>query len=234
LVLAMQALAELESACGEPELAARWTRRARQLSAALVRYLWDEQKAVMWDDLAHTTASQHSIAMAVLAGVLSPEQSARAAESMASDASLLQARPYFLHYVFDAFTRVGRIDRVFAGLQPWRSFIAQGLRTTPEHFENGRSDCHAWSAHPAYHVVASVLGIRPAGFGFSAVTIRPQLGDLTEASGQVAHPKGIIRVQLHHHAGRLTGQIDLPADVTGTLQYGDGHRELKSGPNVLS
>jgi hypothetical protein len=234
LVLALQALAELESAGGEPELAARWTRWAGQLSAALVRHFWDDQRAVMWDDLAHTTASQHSIALAILAGVLSPEQAARAAESMATDRSLLQARPYFLHYVFDAFTRVGRIDRVFAGLQPWRNFVAQGLRTTPEHFEDGRSDCHGWSAHPAYHVVASVLGVRPAGFSCSRVIIRPQLGELTEAAGQLAHPKGILHVQLQQRAGQLTGQIDLPDGVTGVFQHADDHRELRSGINVLT
>ena len=233
LVLALQSLAELETACGEPELAARYTRWAVQLSDAILRHLWDDSRGVFWDDLAHTTASQHMIAMAILAGLLSPEQSARAAEAMASDGSLMQARPYFLHYLFDAFTRVGRIDRFFASLEPWRNFVAQGLRTTPEHFEDGRSDCHAWSAHPAYHVMTSVLGIRPAAFGFARVSITPQLGELTEASGEMPHPKGVVRVQLKQRDGRLSGEIELPAGVTGTLHLGQTQRELHAGLQKL-
>jgi alpha-L-rhamnosidase len=153
---------------------------------------------------------------------------------MAADASLLQARPYFLHYVFDAFTRVGRIDRFFASLQPWRNFVAQGLRTTPEHFEDGRSDCHAWSAHPAYHVMTSVLGIRPAGFGFNRVVIRPQLGELTEATGEMIHPRGTIRVQLRKRDSRLTADIDLPDGLTGTFHDGQIHRHLTSGGQSIS
>ncbi len=229
VVLALQALAELESACGEPELSARYRRWSLQLSTALRERFWDEGRGLMWDNLDRTASSQHSQALAILAGVLSPEQSARAADAMHGDRTLVQARPYFLHYVFEAFTKLRRIEPFFAGLQPWRNFVDQGLKTTPEHFEDGRSDCHAWSAHPAFHVMTSVLGIRPATFGFEKVMVRPQLGQLTKASGEMIHPKGVIRVELHRQGDRLTGKVELPPGVTGTFHDGVLSQPLHSG-----
>ena len=229
LVLALQALAELELICGEPELSARYQRWSRQLSTALHERLWDEGRGMMWDDVNCTSASQHSQAMAILAGVLSPEESIRAAGAMQSDGALLQARPYFLHYVFEAFKKLGRIEPFSTGLEPWRKFVAQGLKTTPEHFEDGRSDCHAWSAHPMFHVMTSVLGIRPVSFGFEQLIIRPQLGELSEASGEMIHPKGVVRVQLQRHGDRLTGEVELPDGVTGIFQDGAFSQPLHGG-----
>jgi alpha-L-rhamnosidase len=229
LVLALRALAELEKACGEPELRARYTRRASELSDTIVRRFWDDDRGVLWDDLGRTTASQHAQCLAILADVLPPPLSARAAAAMETDPTLLQARPYFLHYLFEAYARLGRIDRFFAGLQPWRRFLELGLKTTPEHFEDGRSDCHAWSAHPAFHVLASVLGIRPAGVGFTRVTIRPQLGELTEASGEMPHPRGLIRVSLRRDGETLQGEIELPEGLFGSFEHAGQLRALKPG-----
>ena len=58
-------------------------------------------------------------------------------------------------------------------LEPWRGMLAMGLTTVPETPEPTRSDSHAWSAHPNYGLLATVLGVRPAEPGFRSVRIAP-------------------------------------------------------------
>ena len=60
----------------------------------------------------------------------------------------------------------------------------------------GRSHCHGWSAGPANLLPAKILGVTPAAPGYREVTIRPQLGDLAWAEGEIPTPHGIIRVKL--------------------------------------
>jgi hypothetical protein len=101
-----------------------------------------------------------------------------------------------------------------------------GLTTTPEQPEPTRSDSHAWSAHPNYGLLATVLGIRPAEPGFRSVHIQPALGDLEFAEGVMPHEKGLIEVQLHRSAaGGIRAQITLPVGLTGTFEW-EGHQTL--------
>ena len=73
--------------------------------------------------------------------------------------------------MFETYAQLGRIDALFERLSLWFELPAQGFTTTPEMPEPTRSDCHAWGAHPLYHMFASLLGIRPAAPGFRSVTI---------------------------------------------------------------
>jgi hypothetical protein len=63
------------------------------------------------------------------------------------------------------------------------------------------SRCHGWSGSVCMLLPRYVLGVRPAGPGFSAVTIRPQLGDLDWATGRVPTPRGDIRIEMDAKAG---------------------------------
>ena len=106
-----------------------------------------------------------------------------------------------------------------------------GFKTTVELPEPSRSDCHAWGAHPVYHTFASVLGIRPDGFGFHAVRIEPQLGPMPWGKGTIPHPNGSISVAIERAGGRHRGVINLPPGVNGTFVEGSQVRELHPGEN---
>lgn len=229
LLLTLQTLATLETYAGEPELAAHFARHASALSRAIMTHFWDDVRGLVWDDLARTTASQHGQCLALLAGALDASQSARALDAIIHDSSLLQARPYFLHYIFDTYARHGRVDQFFAALQPWYAFLQDGMKTTPEHFQDGRSDCHAWSAHPAYHFLTTVAGIRPAAPGFAEVAIRPQLGSLTSVRGRLAHPRGFITLDVTPRRA----VIELPDGVEGFFVMGRTDRRLTPGSQTI-
>ena len=69
---------------------------------------------------------------------------------------------------------------------------------------------------------AKILGVTPTAPGYREVSIRPALGDLTWAKGEVPTPHGQIRVNL---TSPTTGEITLPGGITGMLHLA-GHPPL--------
>jgi hypothetical protein len=122
---------------------------------------------------------------------------------------------------------------VLSRLDLWHSLVQNGLRTTIEMPEPTRSDCHAWGAHPYFHFLTTILGIRPAEFGFRHVRIAPNLGLLTQASGVMVHPSGEIRVAFTRNEAHLTAEVVLPEGLNGSLDWGGKVLPLKSGAQTL-
>lgn len=107
------------------------------------------------------------------------------------------------------------------------------MTTQLEMPEPSRSDCHAWGAHPLYHYFATILGIRPAGFGFQTVAITPQLGPLASAEGSLVHPRGTISMEVHRQDDQLHGEITLLADLTGMLHLPGRTMPLDAGSSIF-
>ena len=113
---------------------------------------------------------------------------------------------YFRFYLFRAMKKVGIGRRVhpsarILGGRCWRS----GLTTWAENPEPTRSDCHAWSAHPNFDLLATVAGIEPAAPGFAEVLIRPHLGPLQHVTATLPHPLGDITVAYQRKRTKLGG-----------------------------
>jgi alpha-L-rhamnosidase len=229
LALVLSQMAELEAAVGEPEMALRAHRLAEDLAAAIQHAFWDEERGLFADDRAHSRWSEHSQCLAILSGQLPPEQQDRVAQGLLSAPDLERTTIYFTHYLFETFTKIGRPDALLKRLELWYELETLGLKTTVEMPEPTRSDCHAWGAHPVYHYFASLLGIRPASFGFETVRIAPQLGTLTHAKGVLAHPKGDIEVGLHLEESGLVGHVILPEGLTGEFHYAGEQLSLQAG-----
>jgi alpha-L-rhamnosidase len=215
--------AELEDAHHEPELAARWRRLADELSAACRETFFDAGRGLFADDVEKTSFSEHAQCLAILGGTTSDP---RVTEGLLTAPDLHRTTIYFSHYLFETFTKVGRVDKLLDRLSLWFDHMTNGLKTTIEMPEPTRSDCHAWGAHPVFHYYASLLGIRPASPGFKTVEIRPQLGTLAWAKGTMVHPAGSITVDVKQAEGRLTGQVILPPGVSGTLRVNGTTRPL--------
>jgi hypothetical protein len=226
--------AELESICGEPELAALQSRRVNELSSAIDKNFWCDQRGMLADDLAHTAWSEHTQCMAILGDLLPTEKLARCASGLLEAPDLARCTVYFQHYLFETFAKLGRIDRLIEHMGLWFDLKAQGFKTVIEAPEPSRSDCHAWGAHPMFHYLATICGIRPASPGMDRVEIRPQLGPLTWARGSLPHPRGgEIAVDLRREGDQIVGTIDLPAGAIGQFIDGEHRRELKGGPNSV-
>lgn len=234
LVLALGQWAELEDWHGEPELATRARRWQRTVAAAIEAAFWDPVRGLYAEDRSRRCFSEHAQILALLSGVLSPEKASALGGRLITDPNLARTSAYFSHYLFEVYGRLGRTDLLLERLKQWHESAGHGLVTTPEAFGGeGRSDCHAWSAHPLFHRLATVLGVRPAAPAFARVRIAPQLGPLESASGAVAHPAGPIQVTVRKSVAGLSAAVELPPGLSGELVWNGSTKLLHPGEQRL-
>jgi alpha-L-rhamnosidase len=237
-ILVLRQAAQLEEWHGESEMAARWNRLADECEASTHKAFWSEERGLFADDLKHQHSCEHVQCLALLQNEyshsLSVEQKNRIAQGLLNDEGLARTTIYFSHYLFETYRLLGRMDKFFERMELWFGLAAQGLKTTIEHPEPTRSDCHAWGAHPMYHSFASLLGIRPAAPGFSRVEIAPQLGTLQNARGTMIHPQGEICVDVSTHNDAMIAKIALPPNVCGEFVWKNQRVKLHGGAQEIA
>lgn len=234
-LLALGWAEDLERAMDEPELAARWRRLRLSVAPAIEAVFWDPARSAWADDRAHQSFSQHAQALAALCPDLDAAKRRQGLARIGSDATLAPSSLYFLHYLIEAWASQGDERSIVDALAFWTVLPEQGFCTLPEAPEPSRSDCHAWSAHPLFHVAATIAGIRPAAPGFSEVRIAPCLGIIPGVSVRMPHPSGgWVAAELSATAGRLSGTITLPAGVSGTLVWAGTTTALHPGANAIA
>jgi hypothetical protein len=229
-VLALRKAALLEDIMGDTEMAVRYRKLAARLQEAIRRSFWNPGRGMFADDLGHRHFSEHSQLLAILTAT---SDDPRVVEGLLNAPDLARTTIYFSHYLFEAFGQLGLGEEIIKRLDQWHELVENGLRTTIEHPEPTRSDCHAWGAHPQFHFLATILGIRPGSPGFATVHIVPSLGSLTFAEGSMPHPKGDIRVAIHRTEGRTTAKVDLPEGVSGTLSISGQKISLGNGEQAF-
>lgn len=230
LVYTLVQLAELEKAVGEPELGQRSLRLAQELHSRLDERFWNEESGLYADDIAHQCFSEHTQSLAVLSGLLPAERESRIKGGLQTGPDLTSTSIYYSHYLFEAYARLDLTSLLLKRLEPWWGLKALGLYTTPESFGETRSDCHAWGAHPLYHLAVSIAGIRPGSMGFGSVLLEPRLGGLGFVSATMPHPAGgLIRVEYHADGEGLTVEVELPLHVEGELRYLGKRYPIPSG-----
>ena len=223
-VYALDRAAQLEDASGSREIATRYRARAESLRAAVRARAWDATRKLFRDSPDSALYSQQTNVLAILAGAVPPSEKRALMERVLADRTLVPASYYFRFYLFEALREAGLGDHYVEQLAPWRGMLALGLTTTLESGEPSRSDSHAWSAHPNYGLLATVLGVRPASPGFRTVLVAPHLGPLQRAEGRMPHPSGDIEVRLTREgASGVRAVVTLPRGVSGSFEWA-GHR----------
>jgi hypothetical protein len=232
LLLAYDWAADLESALGSPALAQQYRQSGAELRRTILR-LYGKPGELFADTPQRTAFSQHTNALAILAGVVEGDAARQVLARTLSDPTLAQASVYFRHYLHSAVNKAGEGDRYLDLLEPWRAMLARGLTPGAERPEPSRSDCHAWGASPNFELFRTVLGIDSAAQGFRRVTVRPFLGSLTKVSGAIPHPRGEIAVSLQRNANELDAQVALPPGIDGEFSWHGNTVVLRPGLNKL-
>jgi hypothetical protein len=232
-VAALRAEADLEAALGSAPQAEHDRLLASRIAAAVYRTCWDPARRLMADTPARRQFSQHANILAVLEDAVPRAEQQPLMKAVLSDSSLTQASYYFRFYLFRAMKKAGLGDEYLDQLGPWRHMLSLGLTTWAEKPEPTRSDCHAWSAHPNFDLLATVAGIEPAAPAFGQVEIRPHLGALRELKATLPHPQGEIRVAYHRDGGHLKAEVDLPQKLSGWFYWGGKRVALHGGSQHL-
>ena len=172
-VLCSLASAEVEAACGDPDLSRRCRRLAETTMGALLRRYWDADRQLLRDTAGHDDTSEHAQILALLTGMLAPKQAEGCLAALRGGTLGARTSVYASFYLLEAFYQHGAGEDFHRKLGFWRALPGQGFRCTPEAPEPSRSDAHAWGAHPWWHTLASIAGIRPGAPGFRKVRIAP-------------------------------------------------------------
>lgn len=225
--------AELERYAGSAAQGDRYESLATTMARSLHRKFWDESRRLYTDDASGQWLSEHTQIMTILGGFVPPQEGARILAAMADRKSIARASLFFTFYLFEASFLTGREILFFERLKAWNGFLKRGFKTVPENFADTRSDCHGWGAHPLYHLIANVAGIRPASHGFREVLIAPRPGPLKDIEASCPHPHGAINVRYRAGRGRLNADIELPPGLSGRLIFGGQRLKLHSGRQSL-
>ncbi|HKK10459.1 MAG TPA: alpha-L-rhamnosidase C-terminal domain-containing protein [Bacteroidales bacterium] len=228
--------ARLYREIGQEEKAAYWENVSAGIKVAVYTSCWDEEEQLFRDYSDKQIFSQHTNLFAILCDLVPPSEQTELLNRILNYEEFEElASSYFSFFLFKAMQKTGQEELFLDNLDFWYNFLDRGHTTCGEtgFASHDRSDCHAWSAHPAYYLLSSVCGIKPADIGFNSVKITPHLGNLKSVKASMPHPKGRIKVDYQQKNDNLTARITLPEGLAGTFSYNGKIFNLEEGENNL-
>jgi len=234
---AIRCAAEVERTVGLVPLAGVYSAKADALAAKIRAKFWCAEREMLSDVSEKTIFSEQVQSLAVVAGVLTPEEGRGALLAVFAGKDVTPVTVYFSHYLFDACFKCGLADEFFRRLDLWRSYVAANMSTLQEMPPHGgrdpRSDCHAWGAHPLYHLQAHVAGVKPSKPFFAEVRVAPQPGPLKFVKAATPTPHGLVEEYLKFADGKVCGTVTLPTGLFGKFAWNGAEIRLVPGANAI-
>lgn len=235
-ILTLNSVVELYENLGLTVKAKTYRAEADLLKKGVRESSYNSDLGLFRDEMNKEIYSQHTNILAILADVIPKNQQEDMLKRVLSYQNFDEmASSYFSFYLFKAMEKTKRGDLLLSSMTPWKKYIDKGYTTTGEtgFASHDRSDCHAWSAHPAYFFMSLVAGIQSASIGFDEITITPNLGSLKELKVTLPNPIGLIKAEYKMVKGTLKAEINLPEGIKGDFKYNGFAQELKPGINHL-
>ncbi len=234
LALTLKDASNLMRQFGKTSEADEYFTRYQSIIKAVYKTCWNKDRKIFMDFAGAKSSSQHVNIMAILSDALPKSEQPKLMKKILEDKSLTQCTFYYRFYLTEALRKTGMGNLYVSQLKPWYDMIKIGLTTFAENPEPTRSDCHAWSASPNYHLLSLVCGITPDSYGFKRVSISPNLGELSSVNGVVPHPNGDIKVNLKRvDDNGISGNVVLPENLEGDFIWNQKKISLKSGENKI-
>jgi len=146
--------AKLYDLLGMDVRAKHWEDISKGIKVSIRVSCWDEEQQLFRDYPDKEIYSQHTNLFAILCDVIpEPEQESLMSRILTFDHFDEVAISYFSFFLFEALAKTGMEDEFLHHLDFWHKFLERGHTTYGEtgFASHDRSDCHAWSAHPAYY-----------------------------------------------------------------------------------
>ncbi|HEY8512752.1 MAG TPA: alpha-L-rhamnosidase C-terminal domain-containing protein [Cyclobacteriaceae bacterium] len=236
-VHALQSAARIFEYLGAREDAGKYLRRSKEIAGKVYTLCFDQSRKLLAERPDKSYFDQHTNILGVLTDAIPQDQQRGVLERILEDPSLGQATYYYRFYLFEALRKVGAGDLFDKALEPWKDLVRDGLTTTLERMESQnkptRSECHPWSAGPAYAYYTLVAGITPGEIGFRTIRFKPNLGNLSSIEGVYPHPKGDITFSVRRKGKALTAEITLPDGMSGVAEINGKTVPLRPGRQTL-
>lgn len=223
---------------GDRDRAAGYARQAKNMRKAFHRDLWNEARGLYMDgkngreptvsntwlpaDAEGTFYSQHTNSLAVLYGIAPADRCADIMRQVFTDDTLIQAQPYFLHFVLEAADAAGVFGEYgLTQMRRWKDLLAECPGSLKEVWAGFACDySHAWGGTPTWQLPSKILGITPLAPGFTRFRVRPCPGDLSWASGSVPTPHGPVLVSWNKEEGKASLHVQTPVGVEAVVETG--------------
>lgn len=228
-VLALQNASNIFEYYKMNDEADKYSKLAERIQKSVMDRCYVEEKGMIAETVNKKTYSQHTNIMAILTNTVSKDAQKELMSKILDDKSLIQTTIYYKFYLFEALQKAGMGDEYLNLLENWTNQLDQGLTTFAETDIEPRSECHAWSASPNYHLLKIVAGIYPADKHFESVMVEPNFGKLDMFDAKMPHTKGFIEVNLKKDKQKIKGYISLPPNTTGILKWNGKSIKLVAG-----
>jgi hypothetical protein len=205
-----------------------------RLNEAVKTLCYDEKEGLYADTPSRKLFSQHTNIMAVLADFEPKKKEQEIIKKVITSSELLEVDMYFHFYLGRAIKKSGMGNAYLQTIESWRKFIDLGMTTFGEAVNEPRSECHAWSTGPAFEFLSTVCGVESQAPGFKKIEIAPHLGDLKQVRGEIAHPEGLITIDLtKNQQGTLAGSIEIPNNTSGVFIFQGKKIDLIGGKRLV-
>ncbi len=227
LLHALDRLADLHRASGDHAAAQACTDWSTSLRRALVELL--NADGLLTDGFDPAGAPRKSTSVHAQTLALLTHLAPKHAETMIAQRLLpavtggtpdvVQPSAYWLTYVYTELAQRGHGAAVVEDIRTrWSAMADYGA--TWETFDPPRGEfsfSHAWSAHPLFHLMQILGGIRQTAPAWRQVEVRPTFHGAS-ADVTVPTPHGPVRSQWQREGESLRGQLDLPPGISATLR----------------
>ena len=226
LLIALEKLAALFRISGDRQSGQVLTAQADSLRRSLRKLVRED--GLLSDGMTFacklvTSASIHSQTLAILAGFQPENDGVRLQKVLLpfirqETAPEISPTSYWVTYVFEALTSAGYGRDVIEFIRnTWSPMAGHG--STWEGFEpsaGNTSHSHAWSAHPLYHLMEILGGIRQIAAGWKEVVFQPVfVGE--EADIVVPTPLGKIHSTWKRNGRDIQVRLSLPPGISARV-----------------
>lgn len=231
---ALRKASEMAAFAGREGVASEYKERAERICTAVIANCRSmENSGLFTDGPGVELFSQQTQIWAILSETIKGEEAKQLMEITLANDSLPKSSFAMSFYLFRALAETNLYDYAHSLWKPWRKMVDQKLTTWMEDTVSQRSDCHGWGAVPLYEFTSEILGVQPETPGYSSIRVRPRLGHLTWAKGQVVTPKGLVKVEWQRSEGEFMIQVDGPEQTPLSLILPDGSiQHFKSAASV--
>ncbi len=180
-------------------------------------------------------------AMAIVSGLASKDKYKALAQVLEKER---HASPYMEKYVLEALFVMdepvlamermkGRYKKMIDSY-PHYTTLFEGWGIGDDGFGGGTIN-HAWSGGPLTILSQKVCGIAPTSPGFKTFQVRPQMGNLREASATIDTNYGKISVELMRNGSKITMNLSVPSGTKAEIYLSKRKtKTLESGNHTLS
>lgn len=229
---ALKCGARINEITGRYGMAEEYTRRQQNVLIQVQKLCWDEKNGLYKEGPDTDEYSQHAQAWAILNRMVTKKEGSIILKKTLDYPNILPCSFSTSYELFRAFEWVGDYYLTQGFMEKWKRLIEWDCTTCPEEPENGRSECHAWSALPLFEFSRSIAGIKMGSPGWETVLIQPNLDYADDIAGSVVTPRGNINFDFCKCEGRY--RVNIPKGLTGEFIMPDGCRKpIGEGVTVL-